>query len=188
MKTSKVLRIVDQKSYDIVEEGNKYAITQPIIKSYDSVQLLVKSSQQPINLGEEMMPYMDLSDLREFMDQHQIARAEDTPLEIYLYNWVAEAQGPMIFQTGCVVDEIDLLLVEQSQFELIQLPPLKMSSIFYIGPFPYQERSGWGQINWEQRAAEAGYEYTAVLYRELYHRYDFDGDNQHITEIEISIR
>ena len=56
MKTSKVLRIVDQKSYDIVEEGNKYAITQPIIKSYDSVQLLVKSSRQPINLGEEMMP------------------------------------------------------------------------------------------------------------------------------------
>ncbi len=134
-----------------------------------------------------MLPYMQLDDLRDFMDKYQIARGADTPEEVYLYNWVDKAQGAMIFQTGFVVNRVNINAVSPTTFKLVQLPDLKVCSILYIGPFPYQKNSGWGKIAWERRAAEAGYKYTEVLYRELYHRYDFGGKNQHVTEIEISI-
>ena len=187
MKSSQALSVVDQKKYQVAESGGNYIVTQPVVKYYQPTRLLVKSSPQPIDLGPEMFPYMELSDLRAFMSRHQIRKASDTPAEVYLYNWVDGAQGAMIFQTGCVVDQVNPDLVSSTAFRLVQLPALKVCSILYIGPFPYQKNSGWGQIDWERRAAEAGYKYTEVLYRELYHRYDFGGNNQHVTEIEISI-
>ena len=187
MKTSHVLSIVDQKKYQVAEAGEEYIITAPVVKYYQPTQFLVKSSPKPIQLGAEMLPYMELDDLRSFMDKHQIVRVSDTPEEVYLYNWLNEAQGAMIFQTGFVVNQVNANTVLSPKFRLVQLPALKVCSILYIGPFPYQKNSGWGKINWERRTAEAGYKYTEVLYRELYHRYDFEGKNQHVTEIEISI-
>lgn len=187
MKTSHVLSLVDQKKYQVAEAGEEYIITAPVVKYYQPTQFLVKSSSEPIQLGAEMLPYMQLDDLRDFMDKYQIARGADTPEEVYLYNWVDKAQGAMIFQTGFVVNRVNINAVSPTTFKLVQLPDLKVCSILYIGPFPYQKNSGWGKIAWERRAAEAGYKYTEVLYRELYHRYDFGGKNQHVTEIEISI-
>lgn len=89
-----------------------------------------------------MFSYMELSDLRAFMSRHQIRKASDTPEEVYLYNWVDGAQGAMIFQTGCVVDQVNPDLVSSTEFRLVQLPALKACSILYIGPFPYQKNSG----------------------------------------------
>ena len=134
-----------------------------------------------------MLPYMELDDLRFFMKKCQITRGFDTLEEIYLYNWVDEAQKSMIFQTGVVVNQVNTNTLPSTKFKLVYLPALKVCSILYIGPFPYQKHSGWQKINWERRAVEAGYKYTEVLYRELYHRYDFGGRNQYVTEIEISI-
>ncbi len=187
MKTSHVLSIVDQKKYQVAETGEEYIITVPVVKYYQPTQFLVKSSPEPIQLGTEMLPYMELDDLRFFMKKYQIVRGFDTPEEIYLYNWVDEAQKAMIFQTGVVVNQVNTNTLPSTKFKLVHLPALKVCSILYIGPFPYQKNSGWQKINWERRATEAGYKYTEVLYRELYHRYDFGGRNQHVTEIEISI-
>ena len=188
IKSSRILKQVEFKRYEVAEMGENYIITQPVIKHYGKTQMLVKSSQNPIDLGSEMLPYMDLADLRAFMEQYKIERSSDSPEEIYLYNWVDGAQGSMIFQTGCIVEDVPQKALAESTFSLIHLAPLKVASILYIGPFPYQEKSGWSRINWEKRAVAAGFEYSEVLYRELYHRYDFDGANQHVTEIEISIR
>ena len=188
IKSSRILKQIEFKKYEVAEIGENYIITQPVIKHYGKTQMLVKSSQNPIDLGSEMLPYMDLADLRDFMEQYKIERSSDSPEEIYLYNWVDGAQGSMIFQTGYIVEDVPQKALAESTFSLIHLAPLKVASILYIGPFPYQEKSGWSRINWEKRAAAAGLEYSEVLYRELYHRYDFDGANQHVTEIEISIR
>jgi len=187
IKTSHVLSIVDQKKYQVAEAGEEYIITAPVVKYYQPTQFLVKSSPKPIQLGTEMLPYMELNDLRFFMNKYQIVRGFDTPEEVYLYNWVDEAQKAMIFQTGVVVNQVNTNTLPSTKFKLVYLPALKVCSILYIGPFPYQKNSGWKKINWERRAAESGYKYTEVLYRELYHRYDFGGRNQHVTEIEISI-
>ena len=65
-----------------------------MVKYYQPSQFLVKSSPELIQLGTEMLPYMELEDLRFFMKKYQIARGFDTPEEIYLYNWVDEAQNP----------------------------------------------------------------------------------------------
>ena len=188
IESSQILKQVDLKKYEVAEVGENYIITQPVIKHYGKAQMLVKSSQTPIDLGSEMFPYMDLTDLRAFMKQYKIERDSDSPEEIYLYNWVDGAQSSMIFQTGYMVGNVPQNILAKSTFSLVHLLPLKVASILYIGPFPYQEKSGWSRINWEKRAAAAGLEYSEVLYRELYHRYDFDGANQHVTEIEISIR
>ena len=97
IESSQILKQVDLKKYEVAEVGENYIITQPVIKHYGKTQMLVKSSQTPIDLGSEMFPYMDLTDLRAFMKQYKIERDSDSPEEIYLYNWVDGAQGSMIF-------------------------------------------------------------------------------------------
>ena len=153
MKSSQVLSVVDQKNIkwqnqvEITLSRNLWSNTINLPDCWSRVAL------NPLALGPEMFPYMELSDLRAFMSRHQIRKASDTPEEVYLYNWVDGAQGAMIFQTGCVVDQVNPDLVSSTEFRLVQLPALKVCSILYIGPFPYQKTVGRGRLtgNEEQR-------------------------------------
>ena len=184
--SSLVLDQVDSGRLDIALQGETYLITKPVVKEYAASRYLVKSSGTPIDLGEEMFPFMELNDLREFLENTGQDRADDSPQEIYLYEWVERAQGPMIFKTGVLIESLDETTLEDSSFVIAELPPLKVSSLLYVGPFPWQDDSGWENIDWEERAANAGLRYDEKLYRELYHRYDWE-NNRHVTEIEITI-
>ena len=62
---------------------------------------------------------MELDDLRFFMKKYQIVRGFDTPEEIYLYNWVDEAQKAMIFQTGVVVNQVNTNTLPSTKFKLV---------------------------------------------------------------------
>ena len=94
----------------------------------------------------------------------------------------------MVFDVGVVVedhvDEVD----PATGFVVKRYPPMKFASLVYEGPFPHEEGTGWQHIRWEERALAAGHIYTGRLYRELYHRYDYDGTpRRHVTEIQIEI-
>ena len=186
ISTSAVLEQVDAGNLDLLEQGSHHVICQPVLKEYGPSEYLVKTSGDPINPGDERLPYMDLTDLREFMARHGVEKAGDSPDEIHLYNWVEHSNGPMIFQTGFFVDYINEHLLLETPYELISLPPLKMCSMLYVGPFRWQENSGRDHIRIEEIAANAGLVHTEKLYRELRHRHDWT-NNLHVVEIEISV-
>ena len=162
------------------------AIAEPVIKQYPAMTVLVQSSVEPIELGQAMLQYMETQALRDWMEQRGIASRENWPLELYLYNWVERAQGPMIFDVGYVVDDATEIPDGDHGYLLKRYPAVKVASITYRGPFPYEEGSGWGRLDWEGRSKRAGHVYTERLYRELYHHYDWQ-DSRHITEIQLAV-
>lgn len=185
MDTASVINAVERGRLQKVQDNPHYAIYEPVVKTYPATTFLVQSSGTPIALGEPMFPFMDTEDLHAFVSEHG-SRKENTPMEVYLYNWVKRAQGPMVFDVGVVIEDDVEDVANEHGFIVKTYPPMKFASIIYHGPFPYQDHSGWDHIDWEQRAKAKGYVYTERLYRELYHVYDFD-TNWHITEIEIEI-
>ena len=187
ISTSAVLEQVDSGTLDLLEQTPHYLICQPVLKEYLPSEYLVKSSGTPIGPGDERLPFMDLTDLRDFMARHGMEKSDDSPDEVHLYNWVERAHGPMIFQTGFFVDYINEHLLNETPYELICLPPLKMCSMLYVGPFGWQEHSGIDHIRIEEVAASAGLVYTEQLYRVLRHRHDWT-NNLHVVEVEISVR
>ena len=38
-------------------------------------------------MGVERLPYMDLTDLREFMARNSLEKSGDSPEQVHLYNW-----------------------------------------------------------------------------------------------------
>jgi hypothetical protein len=178
---------VDRDQVEWAVESEHFAISQPVLKRYPPVTLLVQGSRQPINLGEEMAPYTKLIALREFAGEHQIETVGNAPT-VWLYQWVSRAQGPMIFETGFVVPDGSRCPENPQGYRMKHLGPLKVCSIVYRGPYPAEPNSGWNQIRWAERAKERGFAYTERLYRELYLR---DGlkkpTRTRITVVEISV-
>ena len=172
--------------YEVVEEGQHFAIYDLGVKTYPPTTFLVQSSGQPIDLGEEMVPLMDTTELWAFVKAHDIPLQNDARVEVYLYNWVDRAQGPMIFDVGVAIADDTPDIDEASGFEIKRYPAMKFASLVYEGPFPHQENSGWDRIRWEDRAKDNGFVYTERLYRELYHRVDYE-THRHVTEVQIEI-
>jgi len=186
MDTIEVLEAVMAGTVEKIEDNPHYAIYDCVVKEYPEATFFVQSSGTPINLGQAMLAFMNTEKLHDFVQNSNVPIKENTPQEVYLYNWVKQAQGPMVFDVGVVMDD-DVTEIENDHgFVIKRYEPMKFASIIYQGPFPYEEMSGWGNIRWEDRAKEKGYVYTERLYRELYHLYDWENKG-HITEIQIEI-
>ncbi len=186
METARIVSAVRGGLLEPVEQGEHFAIYDLGVNEYPPATFLVQSSGQPISLDKAMLPYMDTANLWDFLRASGLEPMDDTPSEVYLYNWIEGAQGPMIFDVGVVVEdgtEVD----PASGFELKRYPAMKFASLIYEGPFPHEPDSGWQQLRWEERAQEKGLVYTERLYRELYHVFDHQ-TRQHITEVQIEIR
>ena len=170
----------------LLEKGDHYSIYDAGVKSYGACRALVQSSIEPISLGREMAPLMNTEALWNHIDVQGVRILRDSPIEIYVYNWITRAQGDMIFDVGVILEadyEMDEL---PKALKIKSYPAMKFASLIYIGPFPHQSNSGWQHIRWDARAAEKGLRYNEKMYRELYHKYDYD-QFQHVTEIQISI-
>ena len=170
-----------------IAQGERFAIYDLGVKSYPPATLLVQSSVTPINLGAQMSPLMDTADLWAAIRENDIRVLQQSPTEVYLYNWVDGAQGAMVFDVGVVVPD-DLNAVPPPLL-LRRVGPLKMASLLYVGPFPHESGTGWQELRWEERARQAGHKYTERLYRELYHHFDYasSGNRQHVVEVQIEV-
>ena len=186
METARIVAAVRGGLLEPVEQDEHFTIYDLGVKEYPPATFLVQSSVQPINLGRDMQPFMDTARLWDFIRTAGIKPKGDTPAEVYLYNWIEGAQGPMIFDVGVVVQE-DAVVDPASGFEIKRYPAMKFASLIYEGPFPHEPDSGWQQLRWEERAKEKGLVYTERLYREIYHAFDHE-THQHITEVQIEIR
>ncbi|MDA0790934.1 MAG: GyrI-like domain-containing protein [Proteobacteria bacterium] len=188
--TAEIIAAVRAGTLEPVERGAGWAIFPVQVKHYPASAFLVQSSGTAIELGPAMAPLMDSADLHQWLLASGIDRARDAPAEVYLYRWIDQAQGPMIFEVGAPVSADarlpDAAVENPRGYRISRLPALKVASIIYEGPFPHEQGSGWQHIRWEERAREAGLRYTQRLYRELYHGYDYD-TGRHITEIQIEI-
>ena len=186
LNSSRVIQATADDALQVLESGPTYKIYDAGVKQYDELTALVQSSNAPISLGAEMRPYMDTQRLWTFFRNNDITRQDDPPEEIYVYNWIEKAQGKMIFDVGIPIRKKEAGKTLPNWLQIKTYKPMKFASLVYVGPFPHQEGSGWEKIRWEDRAREKGCIYDELMYRELYHRYDFT-KNQHITEIQISI-
>ena len=186
METARIVSAVRGGLLEPVEQGEHFTIYDPGVKEYPPVTFLVQSSVQPINIGHDMQPFMDTARLWDFIRTDNVELKDDTPGEVYLYNWIEDAQGPMVFDVGVVVEE-DTEVDPGSGFEIKRYPAMKFASLIYEGPFPHEPNSGWQQLRREERAKEKGFVHTGRLYRELYHAFDHE-THRHITEVQIEIR
>jgi hypothetical protein len=178
---------VDRDQIRWAVSTDHFAISEPMVKTYPPVTLLVQGSLEPIELGDQMSTYTKLEDLGNFADAHGIDRVDNTPT-VWLFQWVERAQGPMIFETGFVVPEGARCPENRNGYRIKRIGALKVSSIVYRGPYPFEPNSGWSQIRWAERAAEKGFQYTEKLYRELYYRHGGKRPRRpRVTAIEISI-
>ena len=186
MDTARIVSAVRSGLLEPIEQGEHFAIYDLGVKEYPPTTFLVQSSGEPIDLGQEMLPYMNTTDLWDYVRTNNMKPKEDTPSEVYLYNWVEGAQGPMVFDVGVVVED-DTEVGPTRDFEIKRYPAMKFASLIYEGPFPHEPNSGWQHLRWEDRAQQKGLVYTERLYRELYHVFDHE-THQHITEVQIEIR
>lgn len=187
LSASKVIQAIENNEFKILETGPTYKIYDAGVKQYGELTALVQSSNTPISLGAEMRPFIDTQRLWAFFRNSDLTLQDDSPEEIYFYNWIEKAQGKMIFDVGMAIREQRVGKPLPDWLQIKNYKPMKFASLVYVGPFPYQEGSGWEKIRWEDRAREKGCVYDERMYRELYHKYDFP-TNQHITEIQISIK
>lgn len=186
LTSSSVLDAIEKKELQILESGTSFTIYEAGVKRYGEFTALVQSSDEPISLGAEMRPYMDTQRFWTYVRNNDVKIPDDSPQEIYVYNWIEKAQGKMIFDVGVPIRS---QLRDKSLPKWLQLKtfePMKYASLVYVGPFPHQEGSGWEEIRWEDRAKSKGCVYDERMYRELYHRFDYQ-NNQHVTEIQISV-
>lgn len=186
MDTARIVSAVRGGLLEPVDQGEQFAIYDLGVKEYPPTTFLVQSSGEPIDLGRELLPYMNTTDLWDYIRTNNVKLKGDTPSEVYLYNWVEGAQGPMIFDVGVVVED-DTEVDPPGDFEIKRYPAMKFASLVYEGPFPHEPNSGWQQLRWEERAKAKGLVYTERLYRELYHVFDHE-TRQHIAEVQIEVR
>ncbi len=184
--TAELIDAVRGDALTTLARGEHYAIYDGGVRSYPPTTFLVQSSGAPINLGADMAAYMDTSKLWAYIRANRIAVDKDTPGEVYLYNWVERAQGPMVFDVGVVVANDTPEVDAETGFLIKRYPAMKFASLVYEGAYPHEPNSGWSEIRWEERARLRGHVYTERLYRELYHYYDHES-KRHITEIQIEI-
>ena len=184
--TAQVIAAVRDGTLEVLEQNEHYAIYDAGVKTYEPTTFLVQSSGDPISLGADMQPYMDTAKLWNFVNAAKVPIKDDTPVEVYLYNWTQRAQGPMVFDVGVVLEDNAETVVNDHGFVVKRYPAMKFASLIYVGPFPHEANSGWQQIRWEERARDNGHVYTQELYRELYHLFNFNS-KRHIAEVQISI-
>lgn len=170
----------------LLEKGDHYEIYDAGVKSYGSCRALVQSSVTPIALGRDMRPFMDTEDLWNYVDEYDVAILDDSPVEIYVYDWITKAQGEMIFDVGVILKADANPEELPPNFLVKSYQAMRFASLVYIGPFPHQSNSGWEHIRWDERAAEKDLRYNEDIYRELYHHFDYE-EFQHVTEIQISV-
>lgn len=187
ISTQDVLEGIDEGKFELLDSSPTYSIYLAGVKHYRAPTLLVQSSKTPISLGREMLPLMNTEKFWEYIGDHNIEVLSDSPKEIYLYNWIEKAQGKMIFDVGVAMQNPVKQLDLPDWLTVKTYPAMKFFSLIYVGPFPHEQGSGWENIHWEDRAQKYGHSYDERLYRELYHRYDYE-NFQHITEIQISIK
>jgi len=185
LDSSAVVAAARARTLPKAEETDHYVIFDVAVKSYPATTFLVQTSSKAINLGEDMLPYLDTAEFWQFVAAHDVPVQPQAPREAYLYNWVDKAQGPMVFDVGVTVEDSASIPISD-RFVLKKYPPMNFASIVYEGPFPHEPDSGWDHIRWEDRAREKGLVYTQRLYRELYHDYDYTS-LRHITEVQIEI-
>ncbi len=186
LATAQVIAAVRDGALEVLEQNEHYAIYDAGVKIYAPTTFLVQSSGDPIGLGADMQPYMDTAKLWGFINAANVPIKDDTPVEVYLYNWTQRTQGPMVFDVGVVLEDNAETVVNDHGFVVKRYPAMKFASLIYVGPFPHEANSGWQQIRWEEQARANGHVYTQDLYRELYHLFDYDS-KRHITEVQISI-
>ncbi len=186
LTSTTVLQAIEKNELQILESGTTFTIYDAGVKRYGEFTALVQSSNEPISLGAEMRPYMDTQRFWAFVRNNEVNIPDDSPEEIYVYNWIEKAQGKMIFDVGVRTQDKELKKSLPNWLQIKTYKPMKFASLVYVGPFPHQEDSGWEKIRWEDRARKKGCVYDERMYREMYHRYDFER-NQHITEIQISV-
>ena len=169
-----------------IASGELFAIYDLGVKVYPPATFLVQSSGEAIGLGAEMAPLMDTARLWDAVRERGIAVLQNSPAEVYLYNWVDGAQGDMVFDVGVAVDGG---VAAPPGFVIRSYAALKVASLLYVGPFPHEAGTGWQELRWEDRARERGQVYTEKLYRELYHRFDYSpaGERAHVVEVQIEI-
>ena len=187
LSSSEVTHAIETGEYKLLASEPTYKIYDAGVKQYDAITALVQSSNTPISLGAEMRPYMDTERFWIFVRSNDVRFRDDSPQEIYVYNWIERAQGKMIFDVGIPIHEKELDKELPNWLQIKSYKPMKFASLVYVGPFPHQDGSGWEEIRWEDRARDKGCVYDERVYRELYHRYDYQ-KYQHITEIQISIK
>ena len=186
LSSTDVIQATETGELPILASGPTYKIYDAGVKRYVALTALVQSSKTPISLGAEMRPYMDTQRYWKFVRSNGIAIPEDSPQEIYVYNWIEKAQGKMVFDVGAQVGDKEADRTFPKWLQIKSYKPMKFASLVYVGPFPHQEGSGWEEIRWEDRARDKGCVYDERMYRELYHRFDYQ-KYQHITEIQISV-
>lgn len=186
VSSSEVLRALELDELPVLASGPTFKIYDAGVKQYGVLTALVQSSNEPISLGEEMRPYMDTERFWTFVRSNSVTIPDDSPQEIYVYNWIEKAQGKMIFDVGVPTRDEKIDRPLPNWLRVKSYGPMKYASLVYVGPFPHQEGSGWEEIRWEDRARDKGCVYDERVYRELYHQYDYQR-NQHITEIQISV-
>lgn len=186
MDSKGVVEAVQNGSIPKVEDNPHYAIYDCVVKQVPATTFLVQSSGTPIEVGDEMLPWMNTERLWEFVSEHDVPRKDNSPLEVHLFSWLEKAQGPMVFDVGTVVQDDMEDIANEFGFSVKRYPAMKFASIIYHGPFLHEPMSGWGKIDWERRTKEKGHVSTERLYRELYHLYDLE-NNWHITEVQIEI-
>lgn len=181
-----MVALAQSRSLPAVAAGERFAIYDLGVKVYPAAAFLVQSSGKPIGLGAEMAPLMDTARLWEAVRERGIAVLENSPAEVYLYNWVNGAQGDMVFEVGVAVGDG---VAAPPGFVIRRYPALKVASLLYVGPFPHEAGTGWQELRWEERARRNGHVYTEKLYRELYHRFDYSpsGERAHVVEVQIGI-
>ena len=186
-ESDRLVELVNAGALTPIARGERFAIYDLGVKAYPRATFLVQSSVTPINLGAEMSSLMDTAGLWAAIRENDIRVLQQSPTEVYLYNWVDGAQGAMVFDVGVVVpSEFD---AAPPGLLLRNVGPLKMASLLYVGPFPHDPDTGWQELRWEERARNAGHKYTERLYRELYHHFDYtpSGNRQHVVEVQIEI-
>ena len=104
MRSIDVLAEVARPDWPAAEIGETYAIGPVITKRYPAATYLVQSTLTPVALGKELGAWIDGAALRAFMEDHGLEARPHTPQEVYLFNWVERAQGPVVFEVGYEVE------------------------------------------------------------------------------------
>lgn len=186
MKSSELIKGVEDGQFSITHQSEKATIFECRIQQYAPWKMLLQSSLEPISPGNERLPFMETDGLSAFAKEFGFFRRPETPLEVYSYYWSNSDETEMIFEVGFAVQNFIPDYPKDRGYLVKEISALKMASIIYQGSFPHEADSAFEQVKINERAKERGLKATGKLYRELYHKYDFE-NKQHIVEFQIEI-
>lgn len=186
MNSAELIQGLQDGQFPIIQRFERATLFAQPPHEHPPCKLLIQSSIEPISPGNERLPFMETDDLRSFAKEYGFFRRPETPLEIYSYHWTNPEQTQMIFEVGFVVQNYVPEHARDRGYLVKESRALKMASVIYQGPFPHEAGSAFDQVKINERVKEQGLKATGKLYRELYHRYDFE-QQQHIVEFQVEI-